>query len=503
MMKTVLRYSVLVLVLLPLVLMQAGAQTTYSRTYGTPPFLGGAMMPDGGVVMVFENGLVRTDSLGNAQWRADYTDIGWDTYYGQLIDPYNSEFNDVAPLGDSAILVVGRTISTDTASTVSFQFLQGVFDPSGVPLYARQTGGVFGQEYVFAEAAPGYQALAGGQYDGLSGIHPRAHLVQFGVTSFPDLQGASVNQVCGAATDACRIASGGFFIAGGEPAGFFFRRLDSLLNDIARTNYPLPGICSSVRVASTPAGYGYGACSSVAGQVDIHHFDTLCIPIWSKRYSILGVVATATDIIVRPNGSIVVSGSDWLMQLAPDGSIDRVKQYPGHDIRSMEQVNGQDGYFLVGSSGGMGWLMHPDTAGEVPGCLVNPLVGQSVDLPLVGVPGAWWPTYAWGSAVHQNVGSPAPLATATECSSLIVEETNTGFALVIAQEPNTTRFSIRSSTPVRTCVVVDASGRLTKWLELSPTAEFVMDMPGAVPGLYLLRAVRADGSEEIGRFVLG
>lgn len=471
----------------------ANGQSTFSRTYGQGAFLGGGIMPDSGVVLAFENGLIRTDATGQPLWRKTYNSIGLGPGGGGLLNtPWDSWFRDVAAMGDTAIMAVGHTISTDPNSTSSHQFLQCVVDPSGDPLYSRQLGGTFGQYYYFAQAVPGDRVVVGGAYNGLAGNTGRAHLVATGDTGFPEHQGNAIMTGAAFIGDACPLPLGGYLLAEvRSDGGLYFRKVDAAFNGVAQCR--VPGQVTGVQVAAAPDGSGYGLNSGVTGQVDLVHFDTLCVPLWHKRYTIFSDTAAATDLFVRPNGRVVVSGRDWVMQLAPDGTIDHVQQYAGHTIRALEMVPGDQGHYLIGSVGNDGWLMRVDTSGLATGCAVAALTAQSVDVPL-GPSGAnTYPTFPWGSVEHSDVATTVVPSSLLECGTVEIDPIAEPGALRLRRDGDRLFVEAEQGERMVALRVFDMQGRCVAASSFAPRQQAVVSLRDPGVAAYFVHAMFVDG----------
>lgn len=450
-------------------------------------------MPDSGVVMVFENGMIRTDAAGQPLWRKTYNSIGLGPGGGgPLNTPFDSWFLDVAAMGDTAIMAVGHTASTDPNSTSGHQFLQCVVDPSGDPMYSRQLGGTFGQYYYFAQAVPGNRVVVGGAYIGLAGNTSRAHLISTGDTWFPEHQGTTYTPITAFVGDACVLPLGGYYLAEARnDSGLFFRKVDAAFNGMAQCR--VPGRITGVQVAAAPDGSGYGLNSGVTGQVDIVHFDTLCVPLWHKRFTIFGDTAAATDLFVRPNGRVVVSGRDWVMQLAPDGTIDHVRQYAGHTIRALEAVPGDEGHYLIGSFGNDGWLMRVDTSGLATGCSVATLTAQGIDLPLGPYAAGVYPTFQWGSVEHSDAATPVVPSTTLECGPLLVDPVAAPPAFLLRYDGSRIIVEAPHGERMVAARVFDLQGRCLAYSSFAQRSQAIIVLPDPAVAAYMVHVTFEDG----------
>jgi hypothetical protein len=484
----------------------AHAQSYFSRTYPSAEFHGGAMTPDGGVIVVCSdensgyNEMLHTDSLGEVVWRASYESFGVNEQLAVFDStPYFALFNDVATMGDSGFVVVGRAISTGPYDHGN-QYMIGIFAADGTPLYAGTEGGSNVQEYVFAASGLGASAFFGGWNENMFAPIGTAGQLEFGATTYPH---TAVTDNFGPgvfALDGTSCSDGGYLIAGVMVTqGPYFRKLDNTLTSTWSREYEVPASITSVEVAEAPDGTVFGASAGVADTLVVFRIDANGGELWTRSYSLPpGANGGApTDLIVRPNGNVVISGSRWLMQLDADGTVLWLNLFSDRTIFSLEQDIDGNTFYVIGrlNNGGAGWMMRPDPEyGSVQGCASTPasIAGSLVTYSSVVSCCANSTSLTIG-APHVHIGSPTADPSTLECFSVDVPQHPVPEGVSVHPDPMSDAAHVILGEPLTSdgrIELIDVNGRVLRTIPGNSTRDVTIERGHLESGVYLLRVMR-------------
>ena len=468
------------------------AQAYFSKTYGYGPFQGGAVTPSGGLVLNTDNGLRATDAEGVPIWSKDYQNFGVNDFQIYDTTSYWAIFKDVAPLGNSGYIAVGRALPLITTYRTN-QALVGVFDTVGTPLWAGTHGGVLVEEYLFAKAEVGGTALIGGWDEGLSGAS--GMMARVGASYMGNYAASAYCTSSGTVTfilDGLPLANGETLFGGWGLTGVLLMRTHPGMTSIWCRRYLLPG--DAVKLAEAPDGSLYAAAGPTNQGFALLRMDASGNALWSHEYT-MGVTGTPTGIAVRPNGKVLVTGTTWMMQCDSLGAIDWVRQYDGHWIRSLETVPGADEHYLVGSTfSDLGWVMHPDTAGLVLGCSISNLsASYTVINPVISTNCSNAPNAFGPGDEHHHVTSWAPQSSSVECFSTGTGSIPDHIGIGVHPNPANGVFYLRCDSPITAGNVIelrDLHGRLVRTLRGYGSHEVSIVRGDLPPGIYSIHVLR-------------
>ena len=464
------------------------AQIHFSKVYSADPFNGASIDQSGGLVIVSDSGLHRMSALGDPWWTKEASATTW------------LKFNDVAVLGDSTYLVVGRALGSYGGFPTN-DALVGFFDTTGAPIWSGLIGGTNVQEYTFATAEPSGTALLGGSWEGLAAAHGLVARASDAITPLYPSSASLTDGTPGAyILDAVPLANGDDLTCGVGLQHLFISRNALGTGATWCRTYTVNGTLNftGMKGAEAPDGTIYVAAGSWPSNVfQLLHLEANGTPIWTHIYTV-GSPAAPTGIGVRPNGRVVITSVHHIMQCAADGTVDWVHRIDDHVIRSLEFVSGTDTYYLIGATDtGAGWVMRPDTTGQVAGCVITPLTATySVGSPAITntcniaqVP------LDLGTSYPQTVSSMSA-TTSLECSSTALAGSMVlAAALIAAPNPAYGRCIVRLTCPGELRAndrieIIDLHGRALRSIPGNGTREMLIERGDLQAGLYMVRLVR-------------
>lgn len=472
----------------------AAGQGYFSQYYCSVGAWRSSLTSDTGLVLLSGQDLWKVDKHGNVQW-------------GRELDlPTDQEVRDVAVIEGDRCLVVGRATYQGLNHNDALIYL---FSNAGIPIWGGLAGDSYDEEYLFANSAPGGTALIGGFHESMnkgSGHLSRVDTA-FGPT-FPESAILNGDGPYSVVHDAITLANGDV-LACGTSVGEWVIKRNALGTGPFWTRWVTgvngDGVTRMV-AAEAPDGSIYVGANAGKYLLKFAADGTL---LWVHRYPSFLDWSGPYGIHVRADSRVVVAFRNRLVQYSPDGTVEWARSTTPRVINDLSGIPGTDIYYLTGYGPGCGWIMRPDTNGQVDGCSF-PLVPANFTVETVSIVNS-----SQNIQVSDPMGVPVmattsvipPIQAYLECFSTDVADPvpMPSSAITVSPNPVEDRFRISVEPghgPVVRVRIVDLQGRLQRTVAVRAGMSMelsVNDLPG---GLYTLLIDHDDGHVTSTRIVV-
>lgn len=460
-------------------------QSQFSRTYTTAPFVGSSLTPDSGLVLCTDNSILLVDRDGNSQSGREYTGI-------QLSD---IRINDVAAIGDSGYVLVGRGIGVAPGGTPSNEFMIQVLNSAGIPQWGTEEGGSNVQQFVMAKTTYDGQALVAGWWEGLVGCTGWALEVGYSANSISQYQwsaGAS-GFLHSFLTAVEPTVTNGYLGAGVSASELYVYKADSAGAMVWSRSFEYNNALNftGIHIAESGSGSSYVAAGPLPTGFALLHLDSLGAVVWAMDYP---APHEPTGVVRLLNGDIWISGRSWLMACDSTGAVKWSRSY-NSQINAMERTPEQNGVYLVGESAGSGWLMRTDSIGQVAGCVSTPLSIVGIPTPVQSVGNDGPMDATWSGSIFQMTDQPlTSVVDNVECLVTDIVEKTTEEAFSTFPNPFDHTMHVVFTEPLRNedqLILVDTYGKVQRRIGGENGAQISIARNNLVAGLYTVILIKA------------
>ena len=469
------------------------SQPYFSKIYENFFFGGASIARDSGLVLVAGNTLCRVDRNGTPLWTTAYTTSTGD---GLLI-------NDVAWIGDSSFVFVGRAILPNGTSNA---MVHQVVSALGVPVWGGQLNFFNADELRRAERAPDGSAVVCGSTWGLS--ETAGYAVRIGseqdTYSTPLRSNPNGGPWVAFILEVRPTSDGGFVSVGIDYERLIAYKVTADGIIAWSRSMPIGGPdLGVVRAVEGDAGSTYIATQAFGDFFRLIKLDQSGTVAWSKTYALPGS-DLPMGMVRFPNGDMWINGPDWLMACSPAGDVLWAHTLP-HVALTMEATLEGDGVFLIGYAGSDGWLMRTDMNGQVADCTDSTLVPIVAPETLSAAPyGPPDPTISLEGYLSDFAPGQVP-TTAVDCIPTVVPDVWTAVAdrerIMLSPNPVVDRLWMTMDEQPLEIRIINASGvseRALPFTWRNGTTE--LDASGLAPGAHTVW-VRTKEGVRTARFV--
>lgn len=414
--------SRLLLSLVPFLVVEANAQTSFVRTYALPTntyLLGSDAAPDGGLfvcgtVDYVQGFLSRLDVAGNVLWTRTYTSIGT-SGSGIFPSPFQATvFHGVLALSDSAVIVCGSG-----TNAMDQDYLVAKLDGGGNVVWANSTGNGWGQQFTSVENGGGSSVVTVGWTGSIT--TPKATIARLNMNEggYMAYCESSMGQV-GITGRTAVFSDGSVLVSAETMNGTFLMKLDSSFAQLWARKW-------SNFHASASAGLPDGSMMCIRDSTIVRLFADGATD-WSQQL-LLGN-GSITDLAVRQDGKILLCGwagtpvHAWSAVLDTMGNVLASNRYgnDGDDFRGMRIAVLDNGDVRVAGPvlGGAGlFIVGADQDGALQGCAYPSFTLSTIPYALLPIMDTVYSNLAAGFPGDSLVpiGSPAYLASYTGCGA--------------------------------------------------------------------------------------